>query len=77
MPDNEVKLWTVFMREAWVQPVTVRAPTLKEAVSIVQGGEGQYSTTDEGLGYAHTMPIDTWTACDESGEYYYDDLDTL
>ena len=67
--DN-MKEFLIHVREVWIQPVKVKANSLREAFQKVESGEGEI--IESGFELSHSLEPEYWTAEDSEGNQYYD-----
>lgn len=65
-----MKEFTILVREIWIQPVKVKANSLREAVQAVENEEGE--TIEAGFEFSHSLEPEYWTAEDSDGRQYND-----
>jgi hypothetical protein len=65
-----MKEFTIMVREVWIQPVKVKADTLREAIHKVENGEGEQ--VESGFEFSHSLEPEFWTAEDSEGRSYND-----
>jgi len=65
-----MKEFTVLVREVWIQPVKVKAKSLRDAVNTVENGEGEF--VESGFEFSHSLDSEYWTAEDSRGNEYND-----
>ncbi len=62
--------FTILVREVWIQPVKVRADTLREAIQKVENSKGE--NIESGFEFSHSLEPEFWTAEDGEGRSYND-----
>ncbi len=65
-----MKEFTIMVREVWIQPVKVKANTLREAIQKVENSEGE--NIESGFEFSHSLEPEFWTAEDSEGRSYND-----